>query len=103
LNRPIKHAKGFGGYRKIEERLQRVIFNRFGLPWPIPEDVHTADNRVLASEVPVCMPNNIWTRLRRPYPDLVITPWDSEDANTIFLSEFYRYSQEEFLCKSSAD
>lgn len=37
-------------YREIEGRVQREIAGRFGLPWPIPEEVKAADRKALMLE-----------------------------------------------------
>jgi hypothetical protein len=48
----------------IEERIERVIFARFGLDWPAPPEVKVADLRVMAAELRVLMPagTNDWLR-----------------------------------------
>jgi hypothetical protein len=48
LPTPIKRASEMGStYQVIEDRLMRVIAERFGLPWPIPEDVKKFDSFML--------------------------------------------------------
>lgn len=37
-------------YRELEERFQKVIAGRFGLPWPIPQEVKDADRAALMIE-----------------------------------------------------
>ncbi|WP_321820838.1 MULTISPECIES: metal-dependent phosphohydrolase [unclassified Burkholderia] len=37
-------------YRKIEKRVEREIFRRFGLPYPMPREVKWADQVVLVTE-----------------------------------------------------
>lgn len=37
-------------YRELEEKFQKVIAGRFGLPWPIPEEVKHADRVALMTE-----------------------------------------------------
>lgn len=37
-------------YRQIEEKFQKVIAGRFGLPWPMPETVKFADRVALMAE-----------------------------------------------------
>lgn len=37
-------------FKAYEDTLHRLIAERFGLPWPIPEAVHEIDNRMLVTE-----------------------------------------------------
>ena len=54
--RPIKKALlvDFGNQaftmKEVEERLLRIIAEKFNLPWPIPETVFEIDNRMLVME-----------------------------------------------------
>jgi hypothetical protein len=44
LPTPVKHASEMGSaYQVIEDRLMKVIADRFDLPWPMPEDVKKTD------------------------------------------------------------
>lgn len=45
---PLKHM--LPAYRELEERVQRAISIRFGLSWPMPQDVHVHDKRALMYE-----------------------------------------------------
>ncbi|CAB4158959.1 hypothetical protein UFOVP706_43 [uncultured Caudovirales phage] len=53
--RPLKRLTAFAEYREIEARAQRVVCARFGLTGEMPEEVKSADNRVLANEAAVLM------------------------------------------------
>ena len=49
---PIKRSQAFSEYRDIERKLQRSIYERFGLSADSePSDVHVADQRVCATEI----------------------------------------------------
>lgn len=55
--RPIKRSLGVwrDGFHQnvseaIEEPLLRLIAEKFGLPWPMPQEVHDIDNRMLVTE-----------------------------------------------------
>jgi 5'-deoxynucleotidase YfbR-like HD superfamily hydrolase len=37
-------------FQRLEDALLRIIAERFGLPWPMPDVVHTIDNRMLVTE-----------------------------------------------------
>lgn len=46
------------GYRQLEERVQRVIANVFGLSWPMPPEVKHADLRALMAEKRDLLPSD---------------------------------------------
>lgn len=66
LPRPVKRA--FPEYVAAEDRLMRVICDRFGLPHTVPDQVKEADNRILHDERAALM---------RPPP----MPWNSLEAD----------------------
>lgn len=47
--RPIKPAMG-PGYEAAEDGVLRAVAVRFGLPWPIPEELKVWDTRILQNE-----------------------------------------------------
>ena len=85
--RPIKPF--ISGYQEAEDRVMRVIADRFGLSMPIPEAVKRADTAILADEAAQIMlaPPRAW---RLPYPPLGIDidPWSPATARRRFLEEF---------------
>lgn len=63
IARPIKQQPEFGDvYKAAEERLMLAIGERFGFDWPMPPEVHVADEILLRSEQRDLMP---------PSPDLL--------------------------------
>lgn len=46
--RPLKIL--LPSYKQLETHVQQVIAQVFGLEWPMPSDVHAADNRALMAE-----------------------------------------------------
>lgn len=46
--RPIKGS--LVGFREIEDNILWCVAKRFGLSWPMPESIHAADLRALATE-----------------------------------------------------
>lgn len=49
--RPVKYRWWMWPYRRAERKLSKRVAEQFGLEWPMPEAVHIADNRMLATEV----------------------------------------------------
>jgi len=54
IPRPAKRQ--LSEYMRIEDAIQRAVAERFGLPWPMPDEVHEVDNAILALELRVYMP-----------------------------------------------
>jgi len=86
LPRPVKRFSNIGTeYKKVEERLMKVICSKYNLSWPEPPEVKHIDNLVLVTEARDLMGNpSDWTKYGDPLPE-VIKPWDSETAWTAFM------------------
>lgn len=92
LPTPVKHASEMGTvYQKIEQRLMRVIAERFCLLWPEPADVKIADKFMLHWEqrdlmVPPPVP---WTGQGSILlPRSIISPMNPVIAEKGFLMRF---------------
>lgn len=48
LPRPVKHS--VTGYKEAEAVAERAIAERFGIPYPFPEEVHNLDHRICLDE-----------------------------------------------------
>jgi hypothetical protein len=62
ISRPVKPA--LSNYRELEETLMKMVAERFGLPWPIPDSIHHADKVMLATErrdLLPCPADHHWT------------------------------------------
>jgi 5'-deoxynucleotidase YfbR-like HD superfamily hydrolase len=46
----FKRGDEFVSFKDIENRILKCIGDKFGLPWPIPKEVHTMDARMLKTE-----------------------------------------------------
>jgi uncharacterized protein len=51
LVRPIKHRPELKPYCDQEDKVQEIIFNKFGLDYPFSKRVHDVDNQVLIREI----------------------------------------------------
>lgn len=51
LVRPIKHRPEFLQYRLEEDKIQKIIFEKYGLEFPLSEKVHKVDNKILRQEI----------------------------------------------------
>lgn len=66
---PIKHSWFMYGYRRGEERCLKLIAKTYGLPWPIPAEIKTADKRMMVTEALALMntENYDWCSHAEPY------------------------------------
>jgi hypothetical protein len=85
---PVK--KSFPLFNKAEEKLMKLIAQKFGLEYPPPEDVTRADYKVLAAEkrdlfgrAPAA-----WTKLPEPWEGK-IEGWSPVEAEKKFLARYY--------------
>jgi hypothetical protein len=94
IPRPIKNA--MPEYRAIEDRLMRVIFERFNLDlgnlWPLPPEIVDIDTRILHDECAqnVAQPPVPWGFPGDPV-GVTLQYWTPIAASAWFISEFYRY------------
>ena len=51
LIRPIKHRPEFEHYRLEEDKIQKIIFDKFKLEFPFSQRVHDVDNHILRKEL----------------------------------------------------
>ena len=73
--RPLKRS--MPEYRAAEDRLERVIAERFGLIYPWPAEVKEADNRALMTERRDCLPSHpglasLWSQKATCFSDVIL-------------------------------
>ncbi len=87
IPRPVKEQ--FPTIAEMEDRLLQVAAERFGLPWPIPEEVHRLDEILLATEARDLMgdPPDDWRLTGDPLPGKII-PMSPPEAEGRFLERF---------------
>jgi uncharacterized protein len=87
LPRPVKHQ--MPEFSVIEDRLLKVIAERFGLSWPMPDAVKYADDALLATEsrdimAPAPAP---WLLDAKPLQGKIV-PISAPEAKRAFLERF---------------
>lgn len=95
VSRPLKQL--LPEYTKIEKRIERAIFQQFGIEWPPPPDVKAADHSVMAAEQAILMPpgTNEWLRAANISPANVdIRCLDPMAARSLFLDRFSKLMRE---------
>lgn len=77
-------------YRALEITFERVIAERFNLPYPEPPEIKRVDNQMIASEAVAFFGPERRRAFNLPEPpaDVVIEPWSSERAEKEFLTLF---------------
>lgn len=85
--RPVKRE--LTNYRTIEIGLEKVIFAKFGVPFPIPAVVIEYDNRICADERDqvLAKPKRMWGRELIPL-GIALPCWSPNVAKAKFLERF---------------
>lgn len=91
IARPVK--KFIKQFEDIEHRLESVIAERFGLMFPFPEEIKTADNILLATERRDLMaePPRPWKTYGVEPLSKKIVPWGCGYSEERFLAQFDRF------------
>lgn len=96
MNRPLKHFTPAGpAYLEIEAQVEKVIFRKFGLPYPLPDEVKEADTQMLYAEKSQLMSvteatkyeARKWGRDEVEAP-IAIERWTPRRAEKMFLRRF---------------
>jgi 5'-deoxynucleotidase YfbR-like HD superfamily hydrolase len=92
INRPLKHFTDVGpAYLKVEEKVERVIFKKFGLQFPISPEIKQADNRMLFTEKAELINGEEWCYKWEhdgSLADIKIEQWTPRRAEKMFLRRF---------------
>jgi len=106
LVRPIKHRPELEQYRVEEDKIQKLVFEKFGLEFPFSKRVHEVDNKVLMDELGAIIITDseiaetsskmeISLREARKFlrneklVDCIIPKISPEEAEELFLNRFY--------------
>lgn len=82
-------------FRKLEKQVEKQIFGRLGIEFPLHSCIKLADLRVLAGEVRDLQPSaSDWPAIAEIEPyEKKIVPWSAEKANREFLKRFYQLTE----------
>lgn len=97
MNRPLKHFTAAGpAYLKIEEKVEEVIFKKFGVPFPLPAAVKEFDTRMLYTEKAQLMTVTEATKYEakkwgqdETVANIRIERWTPKQAEKSFLRRFH--------------
>lgn len=102
MNRPLKHYTEAGrAYHEVEEKVEAVIFKKFGVPFPLPEVVKVIDTQMLYAEkaqiinaaTTLDYEHNKWGRDETKAP-IRIEKWTPRRAEKMFLRRFEELTKE---------
>lgn len=89
MTTPLKHL--LPEFARIEERIERAIFEQFEIEWPPPPSVKSADYSVMAAEQVTLMPpdTNEWLNAANISPaNVEIRYLDPMTARTLFMDRY---------------
>ena len=89
VSRPLKQL--LPDYKALEARIEADVFQKLGLPLPLPDSVKRADMVMLATEQRDLMPahDDSWACLAGIKPlEIALTPWGSEYSKSAFLLRY---------------
>lgn len=89
LSSPLKSDVGFGaGFRAASNRVLKVVAERYGLAWPMPDVVGEADRMVAAAEARMFLRRApSWAVQDQRYQEEIF-PWSPEQAKNAFMAKF---------------
>jgi len=85
---PTPFKRSFRDFAEIEAYLQSAICDQFGIPWPLHELVHWADDVMLHVEARLLVEGQTWARYEPTPRDVDMTPWSCDMAKRLFLVRF---------------
>lgn len=83
-------------YKKLEIKVEKYMFGRMGIPFPMHSSIKLADLSVLAAEIRDLQPQaSDWGGLAEIEPyDKKIIPWSAEKSKREFLKRYYELTKE---------
>ena len=89
MPRPLKPV--LNGYKEIEARVCKCIAAKFGLCWPMPEEIKEIDTRILHDESLQVMSKKprTWPQLHLPPLGIRILGLTHDEATRMFLETFW--------------
>ena len=88
MPRPLKPV--LDGYKEIETRVCECVAMKFGLSWPMPEEIKRIDMSILHDEMLQVMSKKpaAWPQLVYPPLDITITGMGHQEATAWFLRRY---------------
>jgi hypothetical protein len=86
--RPLKYCDDLTLFREVEDKNNRVIAEKFNLPYPESSVVKHFDSRMLCNEGYALLSNTDWYKCLEPIPDIEIIGWLPLEAERRYLERY---------------
>lgn len=90
VNSPLKSL--LPQYKEIENRAEKVIAKKYGIPYPHPPIVKEIDIRMLVTEMKQLIRGDDWKHAPLQPFDIKLPCWNFAKAKREFLKRFRQYS-----------
>ena len=77
-------------YQQLEQKLEKGLWAKFGLDWPMHPEVKDVDTIMLATELKQLMPGEDYLNLLCFPADLIIEEMTPKEAKKLFLDDYYQ-------------
>lgn len=78
-------------YRKIEENVEKGLWTKFGIQWPMHPEVKKVDMIMLATELKQLMPGDDWKNIPYKPANITIKELKPKKVKEMFIKSYYRY------------
>lgn len=98
ISRPLKSQLDI--YKEVEEKIMRLVADKFNLVWPMPKEVKEADTIMLATEATQLTARaDIWVPELGVEPlTKRIKPMTQEQSKTYFMNELKNSMRTNYVC-----
>lgn len=88
VSKPLKQL--LPDYRAIEKRIEAVLFEKLGIPYPLPPSIKKADMQMLWAEQAAIMPHHDdeWSAADPTPTGVIVTPLWPDDAFAAFMERY---------------
>ena len=76
------------GYKELEDIVMKTISEKFGLVWPLPQQVKVVDRKMLYTEASQLLPGADWIQYQEAYNGMPIKEMHWREVEAIFLQVF---------------
>ena len=78
----------FTNYSVCEDLLMQVIADKFNFKYPLPEQIHVIDNKLLHTEAIQLLPGNDWADGKLAYKDMILQEKNWREIEATFIHVF---------------
>jgi len=81
------------GYRRIEREFEKILFKKYGVPYPIPPEIKEVDIKLRKLESHLFMKDSAESKKpRKDFVEIDIVPWTPDEAKEKFLQRWEELS-----------